>query len=102
MRKFYSMEQYYSAESLERFAKMDAFFVKHSHVTKKMYKVNDLYIRCIAYEYDKCLNRENSYGVQVWETETMTNPENCIMNQWFPDKTPANDFFKIAVAMAKV
>ncbi len=99
----------YTEETLQYFARRDKaqldYFLKHSRETKRTYKVGDLYICCIAREYDEHLLRhgeENSYGIQVWEDAEMENPESCIANQWFSDKDSANAFFKTVSAMAKV
>ena len=95
----------YSEETLKYWAERDRkdkeFAERHSHESEKVYKVNGLYIVCIKREYDKCMNKENQYGIQIWENAERKNPEDCIYNKWFNNKAEANGNFKTVVAMAQ-
>ena len=90
-RAIYSAEQYkFWKESSRRRA---MFFDAHSHITEKVFEVSGHYIRCIQRKYDTCLNKENQYGVQVWETKEYNNPDNCLANEWFNTPEEANGRF---------
>lgn len=98
----YSEEQYRRWAEQERKAK--EFAERHSSETIKDFYVAGYTIRCIQRKYDKCMNKENEYGVQVWTT----NPEtalienifdSCVSNKWFNNPTEANQHFKEMKAM---
>lgn len=93
----------YSEETLKGWAeaerKAKEFAEKHSFETVKDYEVAGYTIRCIQRKYDKCMNKENEYGVQVWadkpENVSLENVfESCVSNRWFNNPTEANEHFK--------
>lgn len=98
----------YSEEQLRKWSKMEKeikeFQKEHSKEVIKDYNVNGYVIRCIQRNYDKCMNKENEYGIQVWtkKPETVTFEElieACTYNNWFDNANEANEAFKTVKAM---
>lgn len=98
----YSEEQYKRWDAAEEYKQK--MYKEHSSETTKDYEVAGYTIRCIQRKYDKCMNKENEYGIQVWTDK----PENvsfeniydcCISNEWFNNPTEANEHFKRMKAM---
>ena len=84
----YSAEQYkYWEEGVD---KLREFAKAHSSETEKIYEVHGFYIVCIQRKYDKCMDKENEYGIQVWMSEDRKNPEDCVENEWFNNPKEAN------------
>ena len=84
----YSTEQRkYWIESEERYRK---FLILHTHEKEMVYEVHGFYIVCIQRKYDKCMDKENEYGIQVWMSEDRKNPEDCVENEWFNNPKEAN------------
>jgi hypothetical protein len=98
----YSKEQYRIWAEEGRKAK--EFAEKHSSETVKDYEIAGYTIRCIQRKYDKCMNKENEYGVQVWADKPENVPiekihDYCVSNEWFNNPTEANEHFKQMKAM---
>lgn len=87
----------YSKETLKAWDEAEKrhsdFMKAHTHETVKVYKVKDLYIFCIQRKYDACMNRQNQYGIQVWEDPTRMDSEKCLANNWFNNPDDANKKF---------
>lgn len=79
---------------------------KHTHVTEKVYKVNDLYIFCKKTEYDECLknreNRENFYIISIWEEETRMDLDKCLVHKVYKTREEANEAFKFWKAECEI
>ena len=87
----YSAEQHKIwDEAEERHSK---FMIAHTHEKEMVFENHGFYIVCIQRKYDKCIDKKNEYGIQVWLTEDRTNPENCLENQWFDTPQEANETF---------
>lgn len=76
----------------------------HTRETTKDYEISGYTIRCIQRKHDKCMNKENEYGVQVWTQNPNTVSiehvfDACISNNWFDNPTEANEHFKTVKAM---
>ena len=98
----------YSEETLrgwrEAERKAKEFAKRHSFETIKDYEIAGYTIKCIQRKYDKCMKKENEYGVQVWtqnpDTVKIENVfDACVSNEWFNNPTEANEYFKEVKAM---
>ena len=98
----YSEETLKGWEEAEQKAK--EFAEKHSFETVKDYEIAGYTIRCIQRKYDKCMNKENEYGVQVWADKPENVPvekinDYCVANEWFNNPEQGNEYFKQVKAM---
>lgn len=83
--------------------KTQVYSEDHCKEVIKEYNVNGYVIRCIQRNYDKCMNKENEYGIQVWtknpETVTLEELIEACTYNWFDNANEANEAFKTVMAM---
>lgn len=98
----------YSEETLKGWAESSIrhseWMKSHTSETVKDYEIAGYVIRCIQRKYDKCMNKENEYGIQVWTDKPENVPiekiiDSCLSNEWFDNPTEANEHFKTVKAM---
>lgn len=97
----------YSEETYKEWAEAEKkaaeYHRRHSREVEKVYKVNDLYIFCIARTYDECLKAmyEDTYIVSVWEDETRKDLNKCLAHKAFHSKEEANEYFNFIKTQCK-
>lgn len=98
----YSEEQYRRWTEQEK--RRHECLEKHTHKVEKKYKVNDLYIFCIQTKYDDCLKgegKQDSYIISIWEDETRTDLDKCLVHNVYETAEEANKNFKFWIEQCK-